>query len=413
MKRARAIAFAAFLVLLAALLVPRPPAWAEEQGGEKEGTPDVSRLLPFGLRALGPDWALEREAPRRRGAVRRGLDWLAAHQAKSGSWEVVEGKTFYGAGVTGLALSAFLSAGATGKDASPYADAVARGLAWLVSVQDREGCVGPRSSQHFIYNHAYATLALVEAYGLTGDERWKKAAQRGLDFSFFARNPGAAWRYGAKPGDNDVSVTGSMMLAICAAYDLNRAAQAADLVPPFRIDETVFEGVRSFLESMTDPTYGRTGYITRGGQPARPLELIDRFPSDFSESLTAVGIHMRLTMPGGDEAHDRKMIALGTKLLLRQLPRWDPEAGRDLYYWHHGSLAMARLGGEAGARWDQAVVDALVPAQVQDGKVTDHLGSWDPVTVWAPDGGRVYTTAMAVLCLQAGQRFPTEDALDA
>jgi hypothetical protein len=140
-----------------------------------------------------------------------------------------EGMNVHQVGVTGLAICAFLSAGSTGRNATPYADTVLRGLSWLVAVQDKEGCVGARASRHFVYNHAYATLALVEAYGLTGDERWRKAAQRGLDFSFLARNPDAAWRYGVRPTDNDISVTGSVMLSISAAHELNVAAQAADL----------------------------------------------------------------------------------------------------------------------------------------------------------------------------------------
>ena len=45
---------------------------------------------------------------------------------------------------------------------------------------------------------------------------------------------------------------------------------------------------------MTDPDYGRVGYISRGPGPARPQELVDRFPDEKSESMTAVGVLARI-----------------------------------------------------------------------------------------------------------------------
>ena len=33
-------------------------------------------------------------------------------------------------------------------------------------------------------------------------------------------------------------------------------------------------------------------------------------------------------------------------------------------------------------------------------------GSWDPVGPWGPDGGRVYSTATMVMCLEVYYRYP-------
>ena len=49
---------------------------------------------------------------------------------------------------------------------------------------------------------------------MTGSAIYKGSAQKALDFIALARNPYFAWRYGVKPGDNDTSVTGWMMMAL-------------------------------------------------------------------------------------------------------------------------------------------------------------------------------------------------------
>ena len=155
-------------------------------------------------------------------AVEDALKWLAAHQSPGGQWEAAgftrwcdgrpaaggpdgAGKAHYDVGVTGLALCAFLGAGYTNRGRHPFAKTVSRGLRYLKNVQDAEGCFGPRATQHYIYNHATASLAMVEAYGMTGSPLFRGSAQKALDFIALARNPYFAWRYGVKPGDNDTS----------------------------------------------------------------------------------------------------------------------------------------------------------------------------------------------------------------
>jgi hypothetical protein len=44
----------------------------------------------------------------------------------------------------------------------------------------------------------------------------------------------------------------------------------------------------------------------------------------------------------------------------------------------------------------------VVGAQRRDG---NFAGSWDPVGVWGEDGGRVYSTAMLALTVQAYYRY--------
>jgi hypothetical protein len=71
-----------------------------------------------------------------------------------------------------------------------------------------------------------------------------------------------------------------------------------------------------------------------------------------------------------------------------------------MYYWYYGSLAMHRMGGESQRLWQAALEPALLQGQV---KGTDgDAGSWSPIGPWGWCGGRVYSTAVAVLALTAG-----------
>jgi hypothetical protein len=48
----------------------------------------------------------------------------------------------------------------------------------------------------------------------------------------------------------------------------------------------------------------------------------------------------------------------------------------------------------------------LIATQRQTGPLA---GSWDPSTQWDSYGGRVYSTALAALCLEAFYRFAPPD----
>ena len=65
---------------------------------------------------------------------------------------------------------------------------------------------------------------------------------------------------------------------------------------------------------------------------------------------------------------------------------------------------MFQLDGKYWATWRQKLVDACLKTQR---KQTDgnFYGSWDPVDAWGGDGGRVYSTAIMVLCLESYFRY--------
>ena len=355
-------------------------------------------------------------------AIDRALAWLAAHQAADGGWEAATfgrwcdqkrreeldstgaGDATYDVGVTGLALLAFLGAGHTNRSEGPYGKVVGNGLKHLRNVQDAQGCFGARTTPQFVYNHAIATLALVECFGMNGSSIYKGPAQRGLDFIADLR--GLAWGYRVKPGDNDTSLTAWMTLALAVAKRINDAHVEAGW-PPSRltIDAAAFDGARAWIEKMTDSDSGRVGYQLRGTGPARPADRVDAFPGEKSEALTAIGVLLRVLL--GEDPASSDAVRKGAALMVALPPVWDVKDGSiDLYYWQFGALAMSQLGTAAGEAWRAALSKALIEHQRADGGPCAFQGSWDPIDPWGPDGGRVYMTAMAALALEAPYRYP-------
>ena len=86
-------------------------------------------------------------------------------------------------------------------------------------------------------------------------------------------------------------------------------------------------------------------------------------------------------------------------LLLEKPPQWQPDDGHvDYCYWFFGGEALRHAAADQGKPWRDAMVSALVEGQRREEKLA---GSWDPVGPWGEDGGRLYSTALAVLALQS------------
>jgi len=335
-------------------------------------------------------------------SVAAALDWLARHQSDDGGWspdrflpaakmKPADGPGAGGmdVGLTGLALSAFLGAGET-PDVGPHKENVAAGLRWLLSRQakDADGCIGPRNVATSSIQCAIATIAVCDAYRCTGDPALRDAARRAVPFLLKGQNPNSGWRYGVPPdGSSDTESTFWMVRALNAAV----RAECSN-------DRAAIQGGLLFVEAMTDPEFGRAGYQQKGGPPARANEQMKTFPAEKSECLTAAAVLVRFWAgrdPKGDE-----LIGKGAELMLKKLPFWSSDAGTiDFCYWHYGTLAMARVGGEHWKKWRVAGVEALTKNQRADA-TRDDRGSWDPIDCWGAVGGRVYATAINCLTLE-------------
>lgn len=340
-------------------------------------------------------------------ALKDGLDWLKAHQSPDGYWDcdgftaqcgkvgssicAGPGNPTHDVGMTALALLAFLGEGSTTVGGT-YQDTVKRGIGWLQKQQDRDtGLIGERSSHDFIYDHALATLAVCEAYIFSKNPILKKTAQRAIDFVLTARNPYGVWRYDVPPvGENDTSVTGWMVLALTSARDAG-----------LTVDPQALEDSLVWLDEVTDTATGRVGYDGLGVLSSR-TKANEHFPPEKGEAMTAVGLLCRFFLK--QDPDKVEIMKKHADVLARSLPEYDPNAfGNDMYYWYYGSYAMFQMGQDKyWGRWKAAMEKAVVGSQQSDG---DEKGSWDPIGPWGYVGGRVYSTALMVLCCEVYFRY--------
>lgn len=340
------------------------------------------------LQKLGADEATQ-------GATRRALRWLAKQQADHGGWDAAKHGAKLGwvdTGVTALATLAFLGAGQTDR-VGEHKRTVGRALARLESLIGEDGLVGPKRG-HYLYHHAIATMALAEAAALTGQDRWRQAARRAGAYLLKARNEGMAWRYGFRDGDNDVSVTSWSLQALAAL------SEAGIELPGH--GKAVREAV-AFIDAMTDPTYGITGYKSR---PPRGWQgpTSSRFINDElgvntaashvpNHTPTAMAVASRALLATHARAHPAQQRA--GKALARMLPQWKagPQSTVDYVYWLFGSQAAFQLSGKTWQAWNQALKPTLTGNQADD-------GSWPATGAWSFATGKVGSTALATLTLE-------------
>lgn len=281
------------------------------------------------------------------------------------------------AGLTGLAVLAFLGAGYTHEEGI-YADTVDRALRWLVRQQSADGFLGGRAAYYArMYCHGMASIALGEAYGMTNDERLHQPLAAAIRFIVTAQHSDGGWRYTPAGTQGDMSMFGWQLMA------LKSAATAGVDVPQETLDRTI-----TFLKNAGQ---GRNGGLAayRVLPPEFPRE--QPKPSMTAEALFCRQmVGMKRTNPASIEA---------AEFLLQHPPR---RAEPDLYYWYYGTLAMYQYGGQAWRTWNEALLDSLVIEQ----RSTGHsAGSWDPRAPWGDYGGRVYSTAMSTLSLEVYYRF--------
>lgn len=367
-----------------------PPAFPRPPAADADDVDVAIRdLLPFGLRGRdlpSPKW---RDA---------GFAFLCRTQQGDGRWEAARSGRAFDLGVTALAALAFLAGGVRPTDADDAGRALRRALDALTRAQDAEGCLGERTAAQFVYVHAFGALALVEAFAVTGDRGLQKAAQRAVDFVGVARNPWFGWRYGVKPGDNDTSVTGCMGAVLHAVREVNRACQEAGIAAPLRYDEDAIDGIRAWVEKMTDPDYGRVGYFQRGSGSQRLVGLLEKFPPEKAEAMTGVGLFLRWVV--GDSEVRKSDQARGAELLRNVAPRWDNNDGSiDLYAWFWGTHGLRCVGGKPWEVWRASLNKALLAAQ------DPESGGWPEEDAWSSVGGATYTTSLALLSLFANGRY--------
>ena len=380
--------------------------------------------------------------------VAAGLDWLARHQAEDGHWGPdclgPDGSRCekqhpcggpgmkYEAALTGLAVLAFQAGGNYDFNGRPYSHNVRRGLDSLVARQGPSGEIvgslsGPVSAPGaprfydipYMYEHAIATFALAEACAVArgarrhADEKYLAAATKAVQFIADQQHDDGGWRYQpTKTQSSDASVSGWAMLALKTAMD-------ADLP----VDKTVVSQMVAFFKKLADPLTGRTRYqATQRVSAARPGigTTVDEFmPQQLTPELIQEWTQMGMTQTGSDALTGIGMMVdefvlkqPKSDLILLAAPyladgaeqNWGRQPGRsDFYLWYNCTLAMFQAAGEPWKRWNGVVRDHVIKLQLHGPACA--RGSWDPESRWGVFGGRIYTTALAVLTLEVYYRF--------
>jgi hypothetical protein len=321
-------------------------------------------------------------------AVAAALKWLSENQEDDGRWDAdkhgagqesrVFGHDRQGAGaradtgITALAVLAMMGAGNTHYEGQ-YRVNVQKGLEFLLRSQGRDGSMAGGSETFAqMYCHGMATLAIAEAYAMTGDERLKWWVEKAIGYSVSAQNStDGGWRY--RPGDaGDMSQFGWQVMAL-------KTAETSGITVPDRTKQ----GMLRFLSALSS---GRQG----GLASYRPRE-------DVSPTMTAEALACRYFLSA---AGDSPVVDEAANYIAAHRPQREK---MNLYYWYYGTLAMHQVQGERWSQWNEALQTRLLPAQRQDGR---FAGTWDPGhDLWGGYGGRVYTTAMGALCLESYYRF--------
>lgn len=346
-----------------------------------------------------------------------GLKWLARHQNPGGYWDCDgfrsqcvgsicdgEGYPYWDVGVTGLALLAFLGAGYTHLseevvDGIKFGEVVKKGLLWLQKVQDKDGLFGRKDSHKYMYNHIIATLAMCEAYGMTGDVFFEKSARGGVGYLLRARTPYGAWRYEYQSRENDMSVTGWAVMAL-------KSAELAGIP----IGQASYQDALNFLNEVTNAICYRVGYMSYEdvGMQVSEKGRNDHYQNHYA--MTAVGMLVRMHIEG--ERDDPRLEAQA-KILMQDLPEFNRQAWtHDYYYWYYATLALFMYDGpDSGSatqkywrEWNKAMLKAIVPNQKTKADKCAE-GSWDADDRWGYAGGRVYATALNTLTLQVYYRY--------
>ncbi|MCH2134881.1 MAG: terpene cyclase/mutase family protein, partial [Phycisphaerales bacterium] len=319
-------------------------------------------------------------------AVSRGLRWLASVQNQDGSWSLAQYERHDQPGNQGdvagtsLALLPFLGAGQT-HEFGKYKETVAKGLAWLLKHQKPTGDLRANfAGDAGMYAHGQAAIVLCEAYAMTGDQRFKRPAQKAIDFIQQAQHIRGGWRY--QPGQaGDTSVLGWQLMAL-------QSGRAPNL--GLAIDDNTLRLADLYLSDAAWQS-------RKQGVPTGALYQYQPQQRKATPAMTAEALLCRMYL--GWNRNDPRLMAGVRWLVEENLPSYDK---KNLYYWYYGTQLMHHYGGPLWDRWNRQVREILVATQEKKGA---RAGSWNPSGFqWGSRGGRIYTTSLSVCSLEVYYR---------
>jgi squalene cyclase len=284
-------------------------------------------------------------------SIDRALTWLKDHQQRDGSW----GNT----AVTSFAILAFMANGHV-PNQGLYGPEVSKGIRNLLALAKEDGYLAGGGN---MYCHGMATLALSQAWGMTGDEEVKKVLKRAVDLIVKTQNSEGGWRYEPSPTGADISVTIMQVMAL-------RGAKDSGLHVP---DETMKNAFK-YIQKCHDTRSGGYRYMPYSAGPGY--------------ARTAAGVCV-LQLCGEYEA---KEIDDAVRFLEAQ--------GDDRqHYWYghyYAAHAMHQVGGKKWEDYYARMKAKLLSTQRSSGEWLERLEAHN---------GPAYQTAIAVLILSVPSNY--------
>ncbi len=320
-------------------------------------------------------------------AVKRALTWYAANQEPDGRWDSAKHGGMAGQDIaaTGFTALCFYGWGERHDKPGEYQATLAKAVEWLANESVKRKGNFAAGVQHGMYGQGVATIALAEAYGITGDKRLEAPLKLAVQVIIKAQQPSlGGWRYNYVPSDADTSVLGWQVMAL---YSARKAG--------IQVPQEAFDLAAKWLDSAgTGEQGGLYGYQTKTA-PTAPMtaeamfirQLLGAKPSDARQQESA---EFLVSLEGVDKK--------GRKGKFSNLP--GPQAASNYYHWYYGALAMYQHQGEEWKTWNEAVRPLLLARQTVTG---DQAGVW--VGGQWKQAGNVVTTAMATLALEVYYRY--------
>ncbi|MEK7411702.1 MAG: prenyltransferase/squalene oxidase repeat-containing protein, partial [Planctomycetota bacterium] len=350
-------------------------------------------------------------------AVKAALRWFKRHQSANGSWEAdryfqqcseenkCEPGSFAGhapeevnIALTAYALLCFLGHGHDHMTADPFRPTVRKAIDYLIAVQKADGLFGNRN-----YEHAIATMALVDAYAMTLDPALRSPAQKGVDIILDRQIRDAhagdkayarlGWDYGrGETGRNDSSVTGWNLMALKEAHEAGLNVQDG------------LEGTKTWLE--------RTWKCNNDGKDGRPdWQKLDIYKDESrfsytwytgmtsfdpermrSQQLAPVALVGAIFL--GRRTGDTMVETLANYVVNKQLPQKWPT---NTYYLYYNTLGIYQVKGPRWDAWNKTVSNLLLNAQRRGDGCLDGSWDWEGTNFHGHQIGRVLSTAYCCL----------------
>lgn len=368
-------ALAALLLVPAALLAaekqgrrPPPERPAEAKPAEESARRIVGTILyPPRMQARRESSAPKLLTAEVREMTSRALDYIRKSQHANGSWGDVQFPE--NGGVTALCCLALL-AGGSQPNVGDYGRELTRGLEYLLEQAKDDGQILGKNTYRYgpMYDHAWATLCLLQAYGTMPWRRdYRDKAARAVQVLLRYQKLDGGWRYAMmKEGASDSLVTLNVLLTLRVAIKAG-----------FSVPQDVLDRAVAFIRSNGIPD-GRWYYL-RSGRPG-------------SVAISGCG---SIAIYGAGGFKDPLAWA-ANDYILRHYQRHsvrdlleDPDSPYAVYGCFYTSQAMYMAGDKYWVPWFEKAAELFKAAQRESGEFPDGYGN------------KVYPTAVAAVVMQA------------